>query len=215
MNRTLIGALAVVLMAGGVLFGMMAVSRHARSSAGSEQVKDDSTAAASASGSEWLKEFTLTERSGKKFHSRDLAGKVHVVNFFFSKCTTACRSQTAAVQGIEKEFGPQGVKFLSITCDPDHDTPAVLSLYAKEFNADPEQWLFLTGDLNYLRRVGAEMYSLAVDIGTHSESLLVVDKWGQIRQRFSWKDASEIAAMKTCLTELLAETERPEVKSSL
>jgi sugar (pentulose or hexulose) kinase len=59
------------------------------------------------------------------------------------------------------------------------------------------------------------MYSLAVDVGTHSESLVVVDKWGQIRQRFSWKDASEIAEMKKFLSELLAETERPEVKSTL
>jgi protein SCO1/2 len=212
MNRTLIGAVAVVLMAGGVLFGMMAV-RHARTPVGAKQIIDDLTSPPVSS--EWLKEFTLTERSGGKFYSRDLAGQVHVVNFFFSKCPTACRSQTAAVKSVAKEFGPQGVKFLSITCDPKTDTPATLALYAKEFDADPQHWLFLTGDLNYLRRVGAEMYSLAVDVGTHSESLVVVDKWGQIRQRFSWKDASEIAEMKKFLSELLAETERPEVKSTL
>lgn len=210
MKRTMIGALAVVLTAAGVLFGMVAIARHSPARSGAESVRDDSPP--SPAPTEWLKEYTLTERSGKKFHSRDLAGKVHVVNFFFSKCPTACRSQTAAVSRIAKEFGPQGVQFLSITCDPANDTPATLSLYANEFGADPNQWLFLTGDMTYLRRVGAEVYSLAVDVGTHSESLLVLDKWGQIRQRFSWKDATQISEMKTFLTELLAETERPEVK---
>lgn len=214
MKRTMLGALAVLLMAGGVLFGMMAISRRP-AAPGSATVADDASDTASATadgGSGWMKEYTLTERSGKKFHSRDLAGTVHVVNFFFSKCPTVCRTQTAAVQKLAKEFGPQGVKFLSITCDPENDTPAALALYAKEFEADPEDWLFLTGDLNYLRRVGGEMYFLAVDVGTHSESLVLVDKWGQIRHRFSWKDPKEVAEMKQALAEMLAETERPEVK---
>ncbi len=210
MNRMLIGSLAFLLMVAGALFGALAISRGKAVRSGAVQVVDD-TANPRGTG-EWLKEYTLTERSGKKFHSRDLAGKVHVVNFFFSKCPTVCRTQTAAVQAIAKEFGPQEVVFLSITCDPANDTPAVLSVYAKEFAADPNQWLFLTGDLLYLRRVGGEMYDLPVDVGTHSELLVVVDKWGQIRHRFSWKDAKEMAEMKQFLTELLAETNRPAVK---
>ena len=113
---------------------------------------------------------------------------------------------------LAKEFGPQGVVFLSITCDPANDTPVALALYAQEFAADSDQWLFLTGDLPYLKRVGAEMYFLPVDVGTHSELFVVVDKWGQIRKRFSWKDPQDVADLKKFLTELLAETDRPSVK---
>lgn len=215
MNRTLVGSLAFLLLVAGVLFGVVGLARHRSVQRGvveAERESAPSTTAGSAKQSaDWMKEFTLTERSGKKFHSRDLTGTVHVVNFFFSKCPTMCRTQTAAVAGIAKEFGPRGVKFLSITCDPANDTPAVLSVYAQEFGAHPEQWLFLTGEMSYLRRVGAEMYSLIVDVETHSESLLVVDKWGQVRKRFSWKDGKSIAEMKQYLTELLAETERPSV----
>lgn len=210
MNRTLIAVLALVAMVAGGLFGMMAFSRAKSVRSGVLQVKDD--AALPAASGEWLKEYTLTERSGKTFHSSELKGKVHVVNFFFSKCPTVCRTQTAAVKGVAKEFGPQGVVFLSITCDPENDTPSVLALYANEFDADPQHWLFLTGDLPYIRRVGAEVYYLPVDKESHSESLLVLDKWGQIRQRFSWKDAKEIGEMKKFLGELLAESERPAVK---
>jgi cytochrome oxidase Cu insertion factor (SCO1/SenC/PrrC family) len=213
MNRLLLMSLAFLLMVAGILCGLVAFSRTRAVRSGVVAVeKEDGPPFLSVSGqppSGWMTEYTLTERSGKKFHSRDLAGKVHVVNFFFSKCPTYCRSQTAAVAGIAREFGPQGVVFLSITCDPANDTPAALSLYANEFAADPEQWLFLTGDMLTLQRVGGEMYSLTVGVETHSELLVVVDKWGQIRHRFSWKNAEQIAEMKEFLTRLLAETEPP------
>lgn len=210
MNRTLIGSVAFLMMVAGGLFGLLAVTRSKSVPVGSASVREKPKASTVAS--EWLKEYTLTERSGKMFHSAELAGKVHVVNFFFAKCPTTCRMQTAAVQKLAKEFGPQGVVFLSITCDPANDTPVALALYAQEFAADSDQWLFLTGDLPYLKRVGAEMYFLPVDVGTHSELFVVVDKWGQIRKRFSWKDPQDVADLKKFLTELQAETDRPSVK---
>ena len=212
MNRLLLGSVAFLLLVAGGLFGMVAISRARDVRSRVVSVEPDKSFVGKVADSSWLTEFTLTERSGKKFSSRELAGKVHVVNFFFSRCPTVCRSQTAAVGSLAKELGPEGVVFLSITCDPANDTPAALAVYAQEFEADPEDWLFLTGDLTYLRRVGAEMYSLPVDVGTHSEKLTVVDKWGQIRSRFSWKDVKEMAAMKQMLKDLLAETERPPVK---
>jgi protein SCO1 len=212
MSRMLIGGVACLFLVAGLLFGAVALSKSREMRSGAAAAPPETgmieTEVIKAPG-EWMKEYTLTERSGKKFHSRDLQGKVHVVNFFFSKCPTVCRSQTAAVAGVAKELGPEGVVFLSITVDPANDTPAALAVYADEFKADPEDWLFLTGELPYLRRVGGEMYFLPVDIGTHSEMLVVVDKWGQIRQRFSWKNAKELAEMKQLLRELLAETEPP------
>lgn len=207
MKRMLLFAVASLLLVAGMVMGVLAIAANRRSeaSAGSATSAEVIQQAASAkSDAGWMKEYTLTERSGKKFHSKDLAGQVHVVNFFFAKCPTVCRVQTGAVAGLHREFGPKGVKFLSITVDPENDTPVALAEYAKEFQADPEQWLFLTGDLAYLRRVGAEMYFLPVDKQTHSESLLVLDGDGKIQGRFSWKDAGEVAKMKALLNELLA-----------
>lgn len=210
MNRFVIAILAAILLLAGMVAVVVAlgVSYRSETSVGksfpSKSAELVNTRASKDSG--WLTEYTLTERSGRSFRSRDLKGKVHVVNFFFATCPTVCRIQTGAVQSLQKEFGPRGVVFLSITCDPDHDTPVALAQYAKEFHADPQQWLFLTGDLTYLRRVGAEMYYLPVDKQTHSESLLVLDGQGKIRGRFSWKDAKELAAMKQLLHELLSES---------
>lgn len=156
-----------------------------------------------------LKEFTLADRSGKNLRSQDLDGKVRVVSFFFSACPSVCRQQNRRVEEFVKEFGPQGVKFVSITCDPDTDTPAVLSEYARGFHSPPEQWYFLTGELVYVRRVGAEMFQLPVDRQSHSEKLIVMDRWGKIRGRYHWDRAEQAAEMKHKLSQLLGEKSPP------
>ena len=156
--------------------------------------------------SEWLTEYELTERSGRTFASQELGGKVHVVSFFFASCPTVCRLQNGRVAELAREFGPEGVVFVSITVDPKNDTPATLQTYAKGFEADPEDWLFLTStDLLYLRRVGSEVYGLPTDEQVHSERLVVVDRSGEIRGRFHWNKPEEIDQMRQMLRELQAE----------
>ena len=162
---------------------------------------------------EWLTDYTLTERSGESFSSKELDGDVHVVSFFFATCPHYCTFQNRKVSELHKEFGDQGVKFVSITCDPTNDTPAALNKYAKQFGAD-ENWLFLTGDMLYLRRIGAEKYQVAVAPQTHTERLIVVDRWGKIRNTFHWNNGEQIAEMKKLLAELLAEKSPPEEETS-
>ena len=119
--------------------------------------------------------------------------------------------QSGKVRELADQFGPDGVVFLSITCDPAIDTPATLQNYASIFNADPEDWLFLTStDMLYLRRVGAEVYQVPVDKQTHSERLVVVDKWGEIRAKVHWNKPEEILRLRGMLPELLAEESPPE-----
>ena len=144
-----------------------------------------------------MTEYTLTERSGREFSSTELDGKVHVANFFFSACPSECPRQTAEVARIDRDFGPRGVHFVSISCDPERDTPAKLREYADGFNADKQRWVFLTGDFDYIRQVAAAIYSTAVpERMVHRPHLIVKDKWGKVRGSFSWKDAQELAAMR-------------------
>ncbi|MFM9115502.1 MAG: SCO family protein, partial [Planctomycetota bacterium] len=158
---------------------------------------------------DWLDEYQLLERSGKIFESRDLNGHVHVVSFFFASCPGPCTRQNNQLAILARELGPQGVTFLSITCDPKRDTPPVLKDYAAKLNADPRQWLFLTGDLGLIRRVGAEKYSVPVDEMTHTEKFLVYDRWGQRRGHFNWNKADELNQLRLLVDQLLKETEPP------
>jgi protein SCO1/2 len=208
MSKPVIAALAVVFLAAGVLTIVTAAVVFNR-----EGPKEKEPVAEQADERwrdvKWIKEFKLTERSGKTFDSRSMKGEVWVASFFFAACPTECKLQNNHLASIARDYGPKGVTFVSITCDPKNDTPARLREYANRFNADDNQWLFLTGDLLHIKRIGAERFSLAVvdsDEGpTHSSRLVVVDRNGEIRGRYDWHDASELTAMKLMLNECLAE----------
>jgi cytochrome oxidase Cu insertion factor (SCO1/SenC/PrrC family) len=208
MSKTGLFGLAFLFLAGGVLLLVTQISRDTRTPSVRSKLLGTEPDVTFRKEPSWLTEYTLTERSGRKFHSSKLEGKVHVVNFFFTACPTACPLQTKKVQEIDREFGPQGVSFLSISCDPDRDTPVVLSQYADRYNADPERWLFLTGDFDYTRRVAVEVYGAPLPKRmAHREELFTVDKWGKVRGAFPWNDSAQIGSMRKLLKELLAETE--------
>ena len=137
---------------------------------------------------DWLKEFELVERSGRTIGSRDLKGQPYVLSFFFTTCPTICKRQNEKVQLLQKLFKGQPIRLVSITCDPDVDNPEVLSIYADQFGADPQQWLFLTGKLDYIRRVGTEIFFLPVDRRFHADKFLLVDADGNIFRTYEWPE---------------------------
>lgn len=205
MKRTALWGLALLLIAGGVLLAISA-SRIGRRNSGLQAQLVGSASDPAWARQDWLTDYHLTERSGRDFDSHELAGDVHVVSFFFASCPGPCERQNRQLEVIHSAYAAQGVKFLSITCDPKRDTPTALSQYARKFQADPQQWLFLTGDMKLLRRVGAEVYGVALDEQTHVESFLVYDRAGKLRGKFPWNKPDELIKMRSLLDELLAET---------
>jgi protein SCO1 len=108
-------------------------------------------------------EFSLIERSGRRVALADLRGKVWIANFFYSRCTHTCPLQTAHMAMLQEELaGEDDVRLLSISVDPDHDTPAQLADYARRYNAHPERWLFLTGARHEIARLAGEGFRLGV-----------------------------------------------------
>ena len=95
-----------------------------------------------------MPELTLTTQAGEPFAVQDLAAgdEPVVVNFIFATCTTICPVMTATFSKMRAELGADAerVRMVSITIDPEHDTPEVLAEYAQRFEA-PADWLFLTG----------------------------------------------------------------------
>jgi len=76
------------------------------------------------------------------------------VNFIFTTCTTICPVMSATFAQLRRELGPETerIRLVSITIDPEHDTPAVLASYAEHFGAPPG-WSFLTGSPGDVERV--------------------------------------------------------------
>jgi protein SCO1/2 len=144
----------------------------------------------------WMTDFVLTERQGTSVSSDDLIGQPYVVSFFYSTCPSICVQQNQMVQELQKEFKSDGVRFVSISVDPETDTPEAMREYAARFGADPEKWLFMTGDLTYIRRVGAEVFRLAVDQKFHTEKFVLVDAKGAIVGYYSWPEPKQFQKLK-------------------
>jgi len=150
-----------------------------------------------------MSEFELTERSGKKVTSDELKGQPYVVSFFFSTCPSICIQQNQKVQELQTMFADQGVRFVSISVDPVTDNPEALREYAARFNADENQWLFMTGDLTYIRRVGAEVFRLAVDEKFHTEKFVLVGGDGAIIGYYSWPEKRQYEKLQADIRKLL------------
>lgn len=151
----------------------------------------------------WLSRFELIERSGAVVSSEDLLGEPYVVSFFFSTCPSICVQQNQQLKELQDEFAGRGVRFVAISVDPETDTPETLREYAARFGADQEQWLFLTGDLTYIRRVGAEVFQQPVDKKFHTERLVLVDPAGKIEGFYNWPEPIQLEKLKAKIESML------------
>jgi protein SCO1/2 len=101
-------------------------------------------------------EFTLTSQDNAQVALADLRGKVVAVTFIYTFCVDTCPVLTPMMSFIQDQLGADfGAKiaFVSITVDPERDTPKVLKEYAQAFGANLAGWSFLTGSSDAIRDV--------------------------------------------------------------
>jgi protein SCO1/2 len=147
-----------------------------------------------------LPAFTLTDQRGQPFGTRDVAGKVWVANFMFTTCQQACpllSERMAEVGRRARHLGPD-FHLVSISVDPERDTPAKLAEYGARYSANPIAWSFLTGPVEAIQaavvdgfKVGAGKERVpGADGGPdfweifHGENLVLVDRQLRIRGYF-------------------------------
>jgi len=103
-----------------------------------------------------LPALTLRDQAGRKVPVSELDGGSGplAVNFIFATCTTICPVMSATFSQLLHELGPEAdhIRLVSITIDPEHDTPTVLAALAQRFDAPPN-WRFLTGDPGEVEQV--------------------------------------------------------------
>jgi protein SCO1/2 len=135
--------------------------------------------------------FELTNQNNIKISNKNYAGKVYVLEFFFSTCPTICPIMNKNMSAIEKAFSKEkNFAIASITINPDNDTPEVLKEHAKKLKITSENWQFLTGDKDYIFNLANKGFNLYVGennkaLGNfeHSGLFALIDKNGMIRCR--------------------------------
>lgn len=152
-----------------------------------------------------LDNFELTRSTGEPFRSEEMRDDVWVASFFFTTCPGSCFKLNTNIRMLQEDENLQGVKWVSITVDPVNDTPEALQRYAQDFGADPDRWYFLRGDMDYIRRIGRDLFKLGVTYQTHQDYGVVVDRSGKVRGLFNINSNRERERMKEVLAELLSE----------
>ena len=149
--------------------------------------------------------FELIDQGGNAFDSAALAGKVWMGSIFFANCPGPCFRENQAIADILREIDDPEFVAVSLTCDPDNDTPDVLNHYAARFEADPDRWKFLTGDMEVIKRVGMETFKLPVEVGVHSERGVVFDRQGRMRGSYHLLQEDRVQRLKKLIRDVLAE----------
>ncbi len=163
----------------------------------------------------WLiPDFSLTERSGRTVSAADLRGKVWVADFFYTSCPGPCPMMSSRLADVQKVTADlPDVALVSISADPERDTPAVLQEYAAKFHAGPG-WLFLTGEKAAIHDLANHGFKLGVseegatakEPVTHGTKLILIDKNGYVRAFYDALTPDDTARLLTDLQRLRKET---------
>lgn len=160
---------------------------------------------------EKITSFTLTDSRGGEFSSDLLDGQVWIGSFFFTSCPGDCLKMNQILAGFQEQFADEDVRFVSISCDPANDTPSELAAYAEHFHADPDRWVFLTGDMETVKRIGLDIFEgISVESRTHSDRLILMDRHGKVRGRYHATEPAHVAMLAQVLRKILAESELQE-----
>jgi protein SCO1 len=129
-------------------------------------------------------DFTLTTQDGSALTLSSLHGQLVLVDFIYTRCPLpdVCPRLSANFARVAKRFAGQ-IVLLSITLDPQHDTPQALSEYAARWRADPRTWRFLTGPDDNIRTVAGYfgvVYWPEEGAITHTSSTAIIDRQGRL-----------------------------------
>ena len=192
-NKSYIGISFIILIFGIIFIPKIinrikngSVVQNDRMSLSNEIVKEDALVTIGPA-----PKFELTDQNMAKISNKDYAGKVYVMEFFFSTCPSICPIMNKNMIEIEKAFSAEkNFGIASVTINPDNDTPEVLKAHAIKLGITAQNWHFLTGDKDYIFNLANKGFNLYVGennkaLGNfeHSGLFALIDKNGNIRCR--------------------------------
>ena len=142
-------------------------------------------------------DFALTNQNGQDVSLASLRGQVWVADVIFTRCAGPCLKMSRQMKELQQSLPETSqVKLVTVTTDPDFDTPSVLKTYAQRFGVNSNRWVFLTGTKKAVMDLAvgslkltaiekkAEERETPVDLFIHSTIFVIIDKRGQLRGIF-------------------------------
>lgn len=165
-----------------------------------------------------VNDFSLTNQNDQTISLESLRGKIWIADVIFTRCPLQCIRMTKRMRQLQEALPKdEPVQLVSMTADPEFDTPEVLKNYAQQYGAEQGNWWFLTGPKPEINRLAVESLKLVIyekkpgerevptDLFLHSTRFVLVDQQGQVRGWFDGeKDETKgelLRAVKTLLRE--------------
>ena len=159
-------------------------------------------------------DFSLTDRSGATVTLSQLRGKIWIADFIYTTCTDTCPLQTGMMARLQNDYTAKtNFQLVSVTVDPERDTPSVLAEYAARHKADPQRWFFLTGQRDRIIRLIQDGFHLAVatlpsgvesaGMIPHSPRFVLIDQHARIRGYYDSRELEAFVRLKNDLETLL------------
>jgi cytochrome oxidase Cu insertion factor (SCO1/SenC/PrrC family) len=132
----------------------------------------------------------LVTADGRKvrFYSDVLKDRVVLISFIYTTCTDACPMITHNLTVAKKDLGEQfgrDVRFVSLSIDPERDTPAEMGKFATKLNAKDPEWYFLTGGKADMDRILKKLGAFTEDPKDHFTGIFIgnlrTDRWRKVR----------------------------------
>src|ERR1700677_3317861 len=167
-------------------------------------------------------DFTLTNQDGQLTTLADLTNHVWVADIIFTRCAGPCPRMTGQMKSLQDKLPEDSpAKFVTLTTDPDYDSPAILKRYGEHYDADFHRWIFLTGTKSEIASLAAGSLKLgstpvaakdqlnATDLFIHTTIFVLVDKHAHMRGIFQ-TGGSDVDWESTVRPKLLLDIRRLE-----
>ena len=163
-----------------------------------------------------VKPFSFINQDGKVITDKDFTNKIYVVEYFFTTCEGICPKMNENMAKVYQAFrGQNDVAILSHTVDPETDTVEQLKRYSMKFDADPNQWVFVTGNKDSLYKMAIKSYIVPVTEDTtntdvlpdfiHTEKFILVDKEKHIRGIYDGTNEGDVKKLIVDISTLQSE----------
>ena len=166
-----------------------------------------------------ISSMDLVDQEGEPVNLQTFRGQPWFANIIFTRCPGPCARMTQKMRQLQEALPAEAseVQLVSLTTDPDFDTPEVLSQYARKFQADTRSWKFLTGTKEEIVRVSTQEWLLVMlekgeaerespnDIFLHSTLTVLMDRLGRIRGTYEILEEGQLDEALADLQRLLQE----------
>ena len=165
--------IAMIVCAAGVAAPAVSLAE----AAATPQAGPTNEAAAEEKARKYFTDLEVIDQNGRKlrFYSDVLKGRVVLINFIFTNCPDACPMMTHKLMQVRSMMVPaikDDVWFISVSVDPDRDTPEAMKAFAEKQGVDESRWIFLTGDKENLEFLVKRLGQYTPDIESHTTLML-------------------------------------------